>query len=241
MMAKGYFCAYHSYLAAMEQLNDEERGRLFTALLEYSQSGRVQPLTGNERFVFPAMRDQIDRDDKKYTDKCERNRRNAAQRYTAGEQSTNACDRMRTYANAYERIRKPANIYDRMQSHANAAKEKEKEKENIEGVIGGETETADKPPARRINLPRFVKPTIDEVDAYFAQQGNVQQSQRFFDYYEANGWKVGKNSMRDWKAAARNWLRNQSQYDKAARGAAAPEIQDNQISRVIQMIEENKI
>ena len=100
-MAKGYFCAYHSYLAAMEQLNDEERGLLFTALLEYSQSGRVQPLTGNERFVFPAMRDQIDRDDKKYTDKCERNRRNAAQRYTAGEQSTNACDRMRTYANAY--------------------------------------------------------------------------------------------------------------------------------------------
>lgn len=228
-MAKGYFCAYHSYLAAMEQLNDEERGRLFTALLEYSQSGRVQPLTGNERFVFPAMRDQIDRDDKKYTDKCERNRRNVSQRYTADKQPTNV----------YDRIRKPTNIYDRMQSYTNAAKEKEKE--NIEGVIGGETETADKPPARKINLPRFVKPTIDEVDAYFAQQGNVQQSQRFFDYYEANGWKVGKNSMRDWKAAARNWLRNQSQYDKAARGAAAPEIQDNQISRVIQMIEENKI
>ena len=65
-MGKEYFCAYHSYLAAMEQLNNEERGRLFTALLSYSQTGKAPQLDGNERFVFPAMRDQMDRDSKKY-------------------------------------------------------------------------------------------------------------------------------------------------------------------------------
>ena len=61
-MLRPYFCAYHSYLENMELLNDEERGRLFTALLEYSKDGTLVPLPGNERFVFPGIRSQIDRD-----------------------------------------------------------------------------------------------------------------------------------------------------------------------------------
>lgn len=61
-MLRPYFCAYHSYLENMELLNWEERGRLFTALLEYSKDGTLMPLTGNERFVFPGIRSQIDRD-----------------------------------------------------------------------------------------------------------------------------------------------------------------------------------
>lgn len=77
-MAREFFCAYHSYLSSMELLNDEERGRLFTALLIYSESGKAPTLTGNERFVFPAMREQIDRDNKKYAAKCEKNRENGA-------------------------------------------------------------------------------------------------------------------------------------------------------------------
>lgn len=63
-MAREYFCTYHSYLAAIEPLNDEERGRLFTALLTYSQTGTAPDLPGNERFVFPTMREQMDRDQK---------------------------------------------------------------------------------------------------------------------------------------------------------------------------------
>lgn len=61
-MLRPYFCAYHSYLENMELLNYEERGRLFTALLEYSQGDETIELTGNERFVFPGIRSQIDRD-----------------------------------------------------------------------------------------------------------------------------------------------------------------------------------
>ena len=61
-MLRPYFCAYHSYLENMELLNSEERGRLFTALLEYSKDGTLIPLPGNERFVFPGIRSQIDRD-----------------------------------------------------------------------------------------------------------------------------------------------------------------------------------
>ena len=45
-----------------------------------------------------------------------------------------------------------------------------------------------------------------EAVAYFAELGMpADEAQRFTDYYTANGWKVGRNPMKDWKAAARNW------------------------------------
>lgn len=61
-MAIEYFCCYHSYLEAMEQLNDAEKGRLFTACLQYSMTGEAPQLSGNERYVFPTFKSQIDRD-----------------------------------------------------------------------------------------------------------------------------------------------------------------------------------
>lgn len=75
-MALESFNAYHSYLDTMEALNDAECGRLFRALLEYSATGAAPELRGNERFVFPGMRSQIDRDIEKYNAKCARNREN---------------------------------------------------------------------------------------------------------------------------------------------------------------------
>ena len=61
-MAFESFNAYHSYLNAMDPLNDAERGRLFTACLIYSKTGEVPDLRGTERFIFPQMKWQIDRD-----------------------------------------------------------------------------------------------------------------------------------------------------------------------------------
>ena len=52
---------------------------------------------------------------------------------------------------------------------------------------------------------RFTPPSYDEVKAYCDERGNSIDPQRFIDYYQANGWKVGKASMKDWKAAVRNW------------------------------------
>ena len=75
-MALESFNAYHSYLTAIEPLNDAERGRLFTALLIYSSTGEVPDLRGNERFVFPQMKWQIDRDKGGYNDFCARQAEN---------------------------------------------------------------------------------------------------------------------------------------------------------------------
>ena len=58
----------------------------------------------------------------------------------------------------------------------------------------------------------FTKPTIDEIQDYCIERNNKVNAEHFYDYYESNGWKVGKNSMKDWKAAVRTWER--SEYRK---------------------------
>ncbi len=54
---------------------------------------------------------------------------------------------------------------------------------------------------------RFTPPTLDEVSSYCEERNNTIDAEGFIDFYEANGWMVGKNKMKDWKATIRNWER----------------------------------
>lgn len=52
---------------------------------------------------------------------------------------------------------------------------------------------------------RFIKPTIEEVQNYILENNLNVNSTYWYDYYESNGWKVGRNPMKDWKACIRRW------------------------------------
>ena len=72
-----------------------------------------------------------------------------------------------------------------------------------------------------INVPtkpskRFTPPTVDEVREYCEERGNGVNPQRFVDYYSSNGWMVGKNKMKDWKAAVRTWEQKEKSYGRPA-------------------------
>lgn len=63
---------------------------------------------------------------------------------------------------------------------------------------------------------RFIPPSREEVQAYCLERNNNVDAERFIDYYTSNGWMVGKNKMKDWKASVRTWERNgQSTTQKA--------------------------
>ena len=51
----------------------------------------------------------------------------------------------------------------------------------------------------------FVKPTVEEIAAYCKEKNYNINAQQFFNYYESNGWKIGRNSMKSWQAAVQNW------------------------------------
>lgn len=51
----------------------------------------------------------------------------------------------------------------------------------------------------------FRAPTVEEVEGYINERGSNVDAHRFVDFYAAKGWMVGKNKMKDWKAAVRTW------------------------------------
>lgn len=177
-MAREYFCAYHSYIKQCKGLSDSELGRLFRALLEYSASGKVPELNGRESVAFDFMSANIDRDAESYKDTCNRNRENISKRY--------------------ERIRPNTSVYETYQE-----KEEEKEKEELlKKDISNEISK------KSTRQKKFVPPTVEEVAAYCLERKNKVDAAYFVDHYTSNGWKVGKQNMKDWKAAVRTWEKN---------------------------------
>tara|TARA_R100001594_G_scaffold150360_2_gene211225 strand:+ start:3129 stop:3752 length:624 start_codon:yes stop_codon:yes gene_type:complete len=59
----------------------------------------------------------------------------------------------------------------------------------------------------RINNNSFKKPTVDDINLYCSESNNKIDAEAFYDFYESKNWYVGKNKMKDWKAAVRNWRR----------------------------------
>jgi hypothetical protein len=61
---------------------------------------------------------------------------------------------------------------------------------------------------------KFIKPTIEDVKTYMKEQGMNDISERWMSHYESNGWLVGKNKMKDWKASVRTWKLNNLQTEE---------------------------
>lgn len=70
-----------------------------------------------------------------------------------------------------------------------------------------------------VSKKRFAPPSVDEVRAYCAERNNGIDPQSFIDFYESKGWMVGKNHMRDWKAAVRTWERNRTKPPNSKKGS----------------------
>lgn len=66
------------------------------------------------------------------------------------------------------------------------------------------------------DAPKFQKPTADEVSAFCLDSGITIDVQHFLDYYESNGWRVGRNPMKNWQATVRNWAKNETKFRKPA-------------------------
>lgn len=70
------------------------------------------------------------------------------------------------------------------------------------------------------NIGRFTPPDVDDVKAYCYERGNNVDAQAFVDFYSSKGWMVGKNKMKDWKAAVRTWERNRPKNSNQQKSGA---------------------
>lgn len=190
-----YLKVWTSFRDVMKPLKDDEKGRLFDMMLNYAETGEEPDnIAGNERYTWPAAKQWIDLTYAESVRLTENGKKGG---------------RPKTKQNQPEPIKTNENQSEPNKSHkvkeSNIKENKVKEPENI------------------VPLKRFIPPTVDDVALYCYERKNHVNAQKFFDYYSSNGWKVGKNPMKDWKAAVRTWERSEIterdyQYERETSG-----------------------
>ncbi len=191
---KKSFVLYHDIRTPLELLTDEQRGKLFLALLNYSEYGDLPDFDGALLMAFAFIRTSLDRDAEAWAEK-------RAKRAEAGR------------SGGLAKVANASNASSSKQNVANLAVPGPVSVSvpvpvNLSTTTGGGRGTADKPP----RASRFTPPTVDEVKVYCQERGSSVDPEKFVDFYAANGWKQGKNKpIVDWKAAVRTWERSDAQ------------------------------
>ena len=172
-----YLKVWTNFKELLEPLNDSERGRLFTVMLEYAETAKAPELKGNERYVWPSAKQSIDRT------------RQDSLNASKGGRKPNQTEANRTEPDGTEQ--------NRIEPERTKANYKEKDKDNINKEN----------PLKRVkeSALRFTPPTVEAVASYCKERNNSVNAQTFVDFYASKGWKVGNNPMKDWKAAVRTW------------------------------------
>lgn len=105
------------------------------------------------------------------------------------------------------------NVYRSTQSKVKESKVKESIRDMSHDVIDDSVSTTIKTTTKKDNLSisskKFREPTLDELIAYIKEKGYVFDPEAFMSYYDANGWRVGRNPMKSWKAACAYWNKNE--------------------------------
>lgn len=94
--------------------------------------------------------------------------------------------------------------------------EPETNKENLAAEPQPEEKPAQEIQPEKPKRKNFIKPTVEEIAAYCKEKNYNVNAQQFFNYYESNGWKIGRNAMKSWQAAVQNWNTREKANNKAA-------------------------
>ena len=210
---KSGFLLYKEQYDGISLLSREERGELLTAIFQYQIYGAVTAeLSESATMAFQFIKGQFDRDKQKYSETCEKRKKAVETRYQPKVTNEYKCSnsiQMNTKATDTDTV-------------TDTDTDTELPKGNKEEITKEE------------NRKRFLPPSLEEVKKYCAERRNNVNAEQFIDFYTANGWKVGKNSMKDWKAAVRTWERNgiqnkgERQYSEAERAETAAFIERQQ-------------
>ena len=198
---KDSFVLYTKYLGNIQALSMEQRGMLFTSLMLYASGQEPEEMDPVTAMAFSFIKSQMDKDIEKYNETC-------AKRSEAGKLG----GRPKKQGEA-----KKANGFSENQKKQGKAKKADNE---YEYEYDNDNDLLKENTKRKV----FSTPTVDDVRAYCLERNNKVDPQSFVDFYESKGWMIGKNKMKDWKAAVRTWERSET---KTRLGETAKLTKDN--------------
>lgn len=209
MIVKMSFLIYTSFYNAIKNLDDITAGRLFKGIFEYHMFKKL-PVGLSERGLacFEMMQPIFDKNIDEYRKRSERNRENIQKRWRKQVDFTDALED--TYTSGIsgmynDNVNDNGNDDDNENESGNG-NENDKKKENVR-----------KKKEKKEKL--FIKPTIEEVRAYCEARQNGVDAEQFFNFYEAKGWMLGKNKIKNWKCCVHIWeRRDRAQEQKTSSG-----------------------
>lgn len=180
----------------------EDRLRLYDAMLDYGETGVVPKLEGPLALLWDYFQPQLELDNARY--ESIRAKRAKAGRL-GGLASQGSRQTEQEPQDGQEEAREAREAKEA--NEANEANTIQSSTVQSNPVQLRESIAAKAPPAPRKG---FVPPTQAEIGAYVREAKLTMDPQEFVDYYTANGWKIGSHTMKDWRAAARNWARKEA-------------------------------
>ena len=187
MEKKNSFVLYTDYRRQFDLLTDAELGQLIRAVMDYVETGQPPDLPAGPQMAFAFISAQIDRDMKKYQEVIEKRR--AAGSAGGKHKASKAKQEVASLANASTCYQAVTNLPDN-----------ENDNDNVNDIKKKDTKVSKE--------KSFQPPTVENVREYCQEGGYKVDAECFVNFYESKGWMVGKNRMKDWKAAVRNWSRN---------------------------------
>lgn len=180
-MKKDGFVIRISFYQPIKHFNNEQLGKLFRSLFEWQLSDGVLNVVDEDiQIAFNFFVTQFKVDLERYREICNK-RRDAVEK------------RWELY-NSIQNIQMNTSDTDRIGE----------DRIGKESIVNNEGNTQSQ---QRTSTSKFIKPSVQEVQEYCRSKGYNVDADRFVDYYESIGWKIGKNPMKDWKAAVRTWER----------------------------------
>lgn len=213
-MIKSSFVMYTEYAEQIELLSMEQRGLLFTAIMAYAAGNDMPEMDAVTAMAFSFIRSRMDADNEKYQKTCEARREAGKKGGRPKAEQKNHDETKKTDASEEkQKEAKKANGFSEEQNNPDIDNDIDIDNDKKESTLKGTKEKS----------CRFVPPTLENVMGYCQEKGLSIDCQRFIDFYESKGWYVGKNKMKDWKAAVRNWARTEK-----PRSSPAPVTRKNQ-------------
>ncbi len=203
-MAKPGVMFYFDVRPCIKRLDISEKGRLFEAILDYAEFGTVPDLDGALGVAWDFIQPKLDRDAGRYDRQVEQKQYAVFAREVRKKGGTPVpFDEWKSMSDTERNRLVSADTERYPTSTINLQTTTNNLQPTTDIIIG-----ADKPPTR----PRFTPPTVEEVRTYCQENRYTSvDPDRFVDFYTSKGWKVGKDPMKDWKAAVRNWSRKEKQ------------------------------
>lgn len=186
-MDKNSFLMYVDWNDMIEELDDQSRGQLLLAIMRYQSGAELPEMDIGAKVAFAQIRNQFRKDEEKYS-------RTVANRSAAGKLGG------RPKANVSAEKQKKQMLLEESNTKQTEAKKADNDNVN-DNVLKENT-------LKGVKEKRFAPPTPENVRGYCREMGYTNvDAERFVDFYASKDWMVGKNRMKDWKAAVRNWAR----------------------------------